>query len=138
MVWWTMRAGLWGVTLLGLQALASAGWAGPSSWEVTPEADLLENPVPMTQESLGSGSVIYAKRCAICHGDSGAGNGPSSQSLGIPPANLRDPELMAQSDGRLFWKISLGRGPMPSWQVILSEEERWQVINYLRAVSQEH
>lgn len=137
-VWWIiMRTGLWGVTLIGLQALVSIGWAGPSGWDVPAEADLLVNPIPVTQESLGTGSVIYAKRCAICHGDTGAGNGPSSLSLGIPPANLRDSELMAQPDGRLFWKISMGRGPMPNWQVILSEEERWQVIQYLRVLSSE-
>lgn len=134
-VWRIMRTGLWGVTLIGLQALVSVGLAGPSGWDVPSEADLLVNPIPMTQESLGAGSVIYAKRCAICHGDTGAGNGPSSQSLGIPPPNLRDSELMAQSDGSLFWKISTGRGPMPNWQVILSEEERWQVIHYLRVLS---
>lgn len=134
-VWRTLRTGLWGVTLIGLQALVPVGWAGPSSWDVPEEADLLVNSIPVTQESLGAGSVIYAKRCAICHGDTGEGNGPSSQSLGVRPANFRDVDLMAQSDGSLFWKISMGRGPMPNWQVILSDEERWQVIHYLRVLS---
>ncbi len=135
MLWRIMGLGLWSLTLMNIQALGSGGWADPSTWEVPPEADLLVNEVPVTQESLGAGSVIYARRCAICHGDTGEGDGPSSSSLGVRPANLRAPELMAQSDGRLFWKISTGRGPMPNWQVILSEEERWQVIHYLRTLS---
>lgn len=134
-----MRIKGWRLALLQCLVLGAVGWAEPSTWpliwEVPADADLLVNPVPPTQASIGAGSVTYAKRCAICHGDTGEGNGPSAQSLGVPPANLHDPEIMAQSDGRLFWKISVGRGPMPPWQLILSEEEQWQVIHYLRALS---
>lgn len=130
-----MRVVWWSLALISLQALGAVWWAEPATWDVPAEADLLVNPLSLTQASIGAGLVIYAKRCAICHGDLGEGNGPSAHSLGAPPANLRDPELMAQSDGRLFWKISVGRGPMPPWQLLLSEEERWQVIHYLRALS---
>ncbi len=124
-----------GIGLIVLATLGSPSLALRSSWKVPLEADLLINPVPVTQESLGAGSVIYAHRCAVCHGDTGQGDGPSSLSLRVRPANLSDPELMAQPDGRLFWKLSVGRGPMPNWQLVLSEQERWQVINYIRTFS---
>lgn len=123
------------MVLATLQYLEGPTLALRSSWDVPPEADQLKNPIPVTQESLGAGSVIYAQRCAVCHGEAGRGDGPSSVSLRVRPANLRDPELMAQPDGRLFWKLSVGRGPMPNWQLVLSEEERWHVINYIRTFS---
>lgn len=123
------------VLAISLYGLESHAVPAQASWDVPPEADSLVNPVPKAQESVAIGSVIYARRCAVCHGETGRGDGPSSQSLGIPPANLRDSSLAAQPDGRLFWKISLGRGPMPNWDLVLSEEERWHVVNYLRAIS---
>jgi len=62
-----------GIGLIVLATLVSPSLALRSSWKVPPEADLLVNPVPGTQESLGAGSVIYAQRCAVCHGDTGQG-----------------------------------------------------------------
>jgi mono/diheme cytochrome c family protein len=38
----------------------------------------------------------------------------------------------SETDGALFWKMSEGRGVMPAWKDILSETERWQLVNYLR------
>lgn len=123
------------LVLASLYGLESVAFLARSPWDVPLEADGLVNPVPRGQVSFGVGSVIYAQRCAVCHGETGQGDGPSSLSLGVPPANLRDPEVMAQPDGRLFWKISVGRGPMPNWDLMLSEEDRWHVINYLRAMA---
>jgi mono/diheme cytochrome c family protein len=36
------------------------------------------------------------------------------------------------TDGELFWKITEGRPPMPSYEHQLSETQRWQLVNYLR------
>lgn len=105
-----------------------------SEWTVPEEADSISNPAPSSPESKGRGTLVYGQRCALCHGAQGRGDGPSSLSLGTRPADLAGPEIRAQSDGRLFWKIAIGRGPMPSWDVVLSEEDRWHVINFLRAL----
>jgi mono/diheme cytochrome c family protein len=105
-----------------------------AEWTVPEEADLISNPVPLSQGSRGQGAMIFGQRCAVCHGERGHGDGPSSLSLGVLPADLASPAILAQSDGRLFWKIAIGRGPMPSWDVVLSEEDRWHVINFLRAL----
>lgn len=124
---WALLSGL----LLNPDTLA---WATPSGWVVPNEADTITNPIPSSQESIGKGAVIFQWRCAVCHGERGRGDGPSSQSLGVRPADLMDRDILAQPDGRLFWKITAGRGPMPNWDVILSEEDRWHVINYLRVL----
>lgn len=127
-------AALWVVISLLTLSLSQPAWSTPSGWVVPREADTITNPIPSSQDSLAKGAVIFLQRCAVCHGDRGRGDGPSSQSLGVRPADLMDRDILAQPDGRLFWKITVGRGPMPNWDVILSEEDRWHVLNYLRAL----
>jgi len=43
-------------------------------------------------------------------------------------------QFQKQPDGSLFWQITEGRKPMPSFKKDLSEEQRWQVINYVRTL----
>jgi len=40
------------------------------------------------------------------------------------------------TDGELFWKITAGRKPMPSFETKLSEDERWMLVDYIRTFSQ--
>ncbi len=40
------------------------------------------------------------------------------------------------TDGELFWKISHGRRPMPGFQNKLTEQERWELVDYIRTLSQ--
>ena len=77
--------------------------------------------------------------CVPCHGASGAGDGPVGATLerngvSIHPGNLTDPKLRQQTDGALFWKITQGNSPMPSWAETLSEEQCWAIINYIRTL----
>ena len=110
----------------------------PMVWDVPPEAQKRKNPILPTQDSIGQGIVVYAKHCQICHGSRGDGDGPSSQSLGVAPTNFLNPAMQRQSDGSLFWKITVGRRAMPNWQLQLSEEDRWHVINFLRTMTPPH
>ena len=80
--------------------------------------------------------------CLTCHGEEGAGDGPGSIGLDPKPASLGDGEMMRDlSDGYLFWRVSQGgamepfNSAMPSW-IGLSEEQRWQVISYVRTLSE--
>lgn len=129
---WKNRFGLLLLSLTALLVLASSLSAEP--WRVPREAEVLRNPIRMTQESLGHGAVIFASRCAVCHGEQGRGDGASSLSLGVQPTDLTTPDVQRQSNGVLFWKITVGRGPMPNWELVLSKEDRWHVINYLRTL----
>ena len=56
---------------------------------------------------------------------------------GVPirPGNLSDSKLWKQSDGALFWKISEGKTPMPSFQETYTEEQRWQLVDYVRTLA---
>ena len=93
-----------------------------------------ENPVERTAESVASGAALFATHCAQCHGDGGLGDGPLAPTLPAPPANFRV-HVPFHPDGVLFTWISDGiRGTgMPAWSGELSEQERWDLVNFLRA-----
>jgi mono/diheme cytochrome c family protein len=93
-----------------------------------------KNPVAVNESSLAAGQKIYLKRCVACHGKTGNGDGPDAADLGIHPAKLSDPTIREQTDGALFWKISVGKKPMPNYGTRLSPTDRWNVINYLRTL----
>jgi mono/diheme cytochrome c family protein len=109
---------------------------GPS-WKAPPEAIARPNPIPITDASIAAGKSIYAERCASCHGDAGDGKGSESGRYATKPADFSDAKLMqAMTDGEFFWKITVGNRPMPTFKNKLSEEQRWQVIDYIRTFSQ--
>jgi putative copper resistance protein D len=90
--------------------------------------------VPFTVTSIVSGTAVYAERCATCHGRSGGGDGPAAARLPRPPADLRAPHTGQHTAGDLFWWVTHGipRGAMPGFANALTEEQRWDVINYVR------
>jgi putative copper resistance protein D len=90
--------------------------------------------VPYTVGSIVSGAEVYGERCATCHGRSGGGDGPAASRLPRPPADLRAPHTGQHTAGDLFWWVSHGipRGAMPGFASTLTEEQRWDVINYVR------
>ena len=105
-------------------------------WEVPEDAKKVENPVKVTPNGLKQASQAFQTNCVPCHGKTGAGDGPAASSLTPKPANFTDEKVMSQAtDGELFWKMSTGRGPMPSWKDQLSDTQRWQIVNYLRTLA---
>lgn len=119
-------------------ALIAVSVEEPESKEkwVAPAAEARnKNPVAVNQSSLAVGQKIYLQRCIGCHGKAGNGDGPDAADLGIHPAKLSDPATRAQTDGELFWKVTVGKKPMPSYRSRLSPTDRWNVINYLRTLA---
>ena len=109
--------------------LMSGKWVSPAS------SAAKKNPIAPLQSSLAAGQKIYLKRCVACHGKTGNGDGPDAVDLGIHPAKLSDPGLREEADGALFWKITVGKKPMPNYGTRLSPTDRWNVINYLRTLA---
>src|SRR5215470_9132195 len=93
-----------------------------------------KNPIAPTQDSIAAGQKLYSKTCAMCHGKGGDADGPAVIELNIHPAKLSDPQLATESDGSLFWKITTGKKPMPSYGKRLSETDRWNLVNYVRTL----
>jgi putative copper resistance protein D len=72
--------------------------------------------------------AVYRAQCADCHGPTGAG-GP-----GV--GDLRGPAIARRHAGELFWLVTHGapaRG-MPAFEGRLTETQRWDVINFIRAL----
>jgi mono/diheme cytochrome c family protein len=111
--------------------VAAAAWA--THWKAPPEAKGLRNPVKPTVTSLQRGRELYRTHCAKCHGLGGLGDGPSVGSLRTQ-GGLNLTILGSETDGEIFWKISVGRGDMPPWELVLPPEDRWHIVNYLRTL----
>jgi mono/diheme cytochrome c family protein len=94
------------------------------------------NPVPATAESTAKGSLLYQANCAVCHGADARGDGPMAQTLNPPPVDLTV-HITQHPDGDLFDFVSNGISGtgMPAFKNTLSEEERWDVLNYLKSVA---
>jgi Cytochrome c, mono- and diheme variants len=93
-----------------------------------------KNPVAATESALAAGRKIYSKTCVMCHGKTGDADGPAVIELNIHPAKLSDPNLATESDGSLFWKITTGKKPMPTFGKRFSETDRWNLVNYIRTL----
>ena len=111
-----------------------------ATWELPPDADKTKNPVASSDESITKGSELYMDQnkgnCVFCHGDTGSGNEASLPRLRRKPADLTNKERMAaMTDGELFWKITKGiNGIMPAGEKKLTEEERWNVVNFIKTL----
>lgn len=103
-----------------------------SKWVAPPSAEKLINPFTGNTEAVNEGKKIYESMCVVCHGDKGKGNGAASVSLNPHPANFLSIEVRNESDGAIFWKLSEGNPPMASYKTLLTETQRWQLVNYIR------
>lgn len=121
--------GLAGLSLFAMTFLVFAhektGWIAPA------EAKRMKNPVKATKSSIQRGKEIYEKKCALCHGEKGDGKGPASPGLNPKPTNFKESHGEKMTDGEHFWKLTTGKGAMPSYEKDLTAEERWHVINYI-------
>ncbi|WP_246343600.1 c-type cytochrome [Adhaeribacter radiodurans] len=105
-------------------------------WVAPPTADKLKSPYPVEPLTLTQGEELFVMYCSPCHGENGYGDGAAGGAMGIKPANFHSPVVQKQSDGALFWKLSEGRGNMPPFKESLSEEQRWQLVAYLRKLGE--
>jgi mono/diheme cytochrome c family protein len=107
---------------------------GTRPWKAPARAASFRNPINADTTSLEAGKAIYARECATCHGDTGRGNGPDAADLSRQPPDFTAPAIAGESDGELFWKLTEGRKPMPRYRRTLSEDDRWNVVNYIRSI----
>ncbi len=106
---------------------------GADKWVAPAKAAFKANPIRATPESVKAGRKVFTNNCVPCHGATGKGDGQLAAFLPVKPANLSNADVWRQTDGEIFWKISTGRQPMPTWETVLEEEDRWNVVNYLRS-----
>jgi hypothetical protein len=106
-------------------------------WIIPQEYKSLKNPLLPSESLLSSARQIYADQCAQCHGERGKGDGPQAWMHRPLPADLTDTKRIATlTDGEIFYQITEGRRPMPSFKRRLTEDQRWQLVLLVRSLSQ--
>jgi mono/diheme cytochrome c family protein len=130
---WTKWQVVVGAGLLVIAASLSYTGAAPADdWTAPGRASRKPNPVPADAASLAAGKKVFAANCLACHGAGGKGDGPAAAAITPKPRDLSNPAIQSQTDGSMFWKITEGKKPMPSFDKLIVETDRWNVIDYVR------
>ncbi len=90
-----------------------------------------------TPDQITRGQPIWQEKCAACHGERGAGDGPKARELGRPVPDFTDPAyLITHSDTDLWKTVTNGLGPaMPAFKDELDDNARWAVVAHMRSLS---
>jgi mono/diheme cytochrome c family protein len=108
--------------------------AQPKPWVVPANFKTMKNPVAVGDASTKSGQTLYTKNCASCHGKAGLGDGVKARSLKDFPGDFSKAAFQSQTDGELFFKSKMGRGEMPKYEGKLTDDEIWNMVNYMRTL----
>jgi mono/diheme cytochrome c family protein len=114
-------------------AISSQTAAHDKPWPVPEAAKKMANPVKSTPAAAADAKRTYVKLCEQCHGEKGKGDGPEAMMYTVKPANFSDAHMMAEmTDGEIFYKMTEGRQPMPSFKKQLTDEQRWHLVHFVR------
>lgn len=95
------------------------------------------NQLDPSKLDVKKGKELYMTNCAVCHGEKADGMGPVIKK-GFYPVNLKVQAVKDRSEGYLFAYIRYGgKVMMPSYRENLSEEQAWQIVNYIRHIQNE-
>ena len=132
---WEMK---WRVAIPSGLAICALAIALPSfAIQAFPET-YRKTPVPFDAISVANGATLFAANCVPCHGPQAKGNGVLAKTLAIPPVDLlTEPHTAKHTAGDFFHWLTYGipGTGMPAWADKLSEEDRWDVLNFLHAIS---
>jgi mono/diheme cytochrome c family protein len=97
------------------------------------------NPIAMTGDSIARGKADFAANCVACHGVNGKGDGPLAQTFNPPAADFTSAHAFLHVDAEFFNWIRSGKPgtAMPAFGSKLTDNDIWDVINYIRAIQAE-
>ncbi|SFW17236.1 c-type cytochrome [Nitrosovibrio sp. Nv17] len=131
---WERKRRLGIPALLAASALALA--LPPLAVPAYPET-YRKTPVPFDTISIANGAVLFGENCTACHGPQGKGNGVLAKSFNPPPVDLlTEPHTARHTAGDFLHWLTYGipNTGMPPFDN-LTEEDRWDVVNFLHAMS---
>ena len=108
---------------------------GPGPEEAARAGRELKNPLEATESNIARGQQVYSNYCAVCHGSLGAGDGPIIPKYPNPPS-FKTEQSKSLADGSMFHVITMGRNNMPPHAPLVSDEDRWRVIHYIRKLQE--
>lgn len=120
---------------LPAEGSVSRGWL-PYEYENNPEGFQaakaeLTNPLPYTESNLNEGRQLYTIYCAVCHGDTGDGQGILVQRekiLGIPRYDDQGRDI---TEGSVYHVMYYGLNAMGSYASQTTSHERWLIDHYV-------
>ena len=96
------------------------------------EAVSVINPFKPAAESVERGRAKFTTYCAVCHGNSGKGDGTVGKKY-VPPTDLTSKYVQDKTAGDIFYTITYGGlAVMPAYGDSVSEEDRWHIVNYIK------
>ncbi len=128
--------------LLGMMAvlISACGDGQPSGSDASAPSVPAEyagktNALADSSDAVTEGKSVFESTCSACHGNTGLGDGPAAVSLTPSPASLVELNKTV-GDDYLFWRISEGKKgtAMVGWKTILTEDQIWQIISYVRTL----
>jgi mono/diheme cytochrome c family protein len=97
------------------------------------DASSLTNPVASSPASLQRASELARVNCSACHGANGHGDGPVAGYFSpVHPVDFSSDRVHSRTDGQLFWIVANGIGNMPAFRALLSEQDLWTVVLFIR------
>ncbi len=122
------------IMVLGLIVLSIVLAAFHRTPWIVPAAEKARiNPLS-SSANLAAAREMYGRKCADCHGEKGKGDGSEAMMYDPAPTDLTDAAKIDKlTDGEIFYQITEGRKPMPSFRKKLSDEQRWQLVLLVRS-----
>ena len=123
--------------------LSAPASAVPISGREIPPTDFaaaaeLRNPIQPSPEATQRATQLYRVNCLPCHGPEGRGNGLVAQYFQraqLPtPVDFASARARSRADGQLFFITTNGLGNMPHFGNLLTAEERWYLVLFMRGV----
>ncbi len=91
-------------------------------------------PFPITPAVMARGRERFNITCAVCHGETGQGDGMAKQfGLGTVQSLVQE-RIVIMSDGEIFNTISHGKNTMMGYADRIQVQDRWAIVAYLRAL----
>jgi mono/diheme cytochrome c family protein len=142
----TIRMTGWrGIVLLASLSLVLGGglaWAQEEGEDLPEGFKAGSRPAPPQAEQIEAGKRVYFTKCVWCHGVEGAGDGPGADRLWPRPRNFNQGTFKIRHtasgelpliDVDLFQTVTHGLpgSAMPSWEGILTEQQRRDVLTFV-------
>ena len=103
--------------------------------QITGTTNFVEtNPFEITAQIMERGRQRFQINCSPCHGPTGDGNGVTKKLGMVLVKDLHEPRIVQMPDGELFSIISNGRNTMGAYGAVVTVEDRWAIIAYVRAL----
>ena len=102
------------------------------------QATSLSNPIVRSPQTLQRAGDLYRVNCAMCHGVDGHGRSAVAdhfQNAGfVPPVDFAGQRVQSRTDGQIYWIVGHGLGNMPPFRQLMSDDDLWTVVLFVRQV----